>query len=350
MRTRWSGTTVPVKASASPRRWPRAGVASRREVERYIAEGRVALNGAVLTTPAVKVGPGDILTVDGKVVGEPEGTRVWRYHKPVGLVTTHNDPGGRPTVFEALPKGLPRVISIGRLDLNSEGLLLLTNDGGVARALELPSNGWVRRYRARAYGAVTQEKLDGLRDGITVEGVRYGPIEARLDKVKEGASGANNWITVSITEGKNREVRRVLEALGLKVNRLIRLAYGPFQLGTLAQGEVAEVGPRVLREQLGPLVPGLRVDEGRGSRVEGRTAGASSTAGPAPRRAPKTAAPDLDPRPSTLDPPKTYKPGWAKPRSAPARPARRPRPSPTASTLDPRSSTLALLDRRRARR
>jgi 23S rRNA pseudouridine2605 synthase len=237
----------------------RAGVASRREVERYIAEGRVALNGQVLDSPAVLVGPGDILTVDGKPIDKPEATRVFRYHKPAGLLTSHTDPKGRPTVFEALPTGLPRVISVGRLDLNSEGLLLLTNDGALSRALELPTSGWIRRYRARARGRVTQERLDTLKNGVTVEGVAYGPIEAKLDKAKEAAPGtnapANLWITVALTEGKNREVRRVLEHLGLKVNRLIRLAYGPFQLGTLAPGTVEEVGPRVIRELLEGVIP-----------------------------------------------------------------------------------------------
>jgi 23S rRNA pseudouridine2605 synthase len=235
----------------------RAGVASRREVERLIAAGRVALNGALLTTPAVKVAPSDVLTLDGRVVGQAEPTRLWRYHKPVGLVTTHKDPNGRPTVFEALPRNLPRVISIGRLDLASEGLLLLTNDGELARALELPNTGWVRRYRARARGRTDQAKLDKLKDGVTVEGVRYGAIEARLDKLKESAderAPANVWISVAITEGKNREVRRVLESIGLQVNRLIRMSYGPFQLGTLAAGQVEEIGPRVIREQLAGLI------------------------------------------------------------------------------------------------
>ena len=212
----------------------RAGVASRREVERLIEAGRVALNSQVLTTPAVKVTPGDILTVDGAVVSEAEATRVWRYHKPTGLMTTHSDPKGRPTVFGALPKDMPRVISVGRLDLNSEGLLLLTNDGALARALELPSNGWPRKYRARARGRVSQARLDKLKEGITVEGVTYGAITARLDPGKEGPPGANIWITLTLAEGKNREVRKVLEALGLAVNRLIRLAYGPFALGELA--------------------------------------------------------------------------------------------------------------------
>ena len=210
------------------------------------AEGRVKLNGKVLDTPAVKVSPQDKVSVDGRPVGAAEATRLWRFHKPAGLVTTHRDPAGRPTVFEQLPADLPRVISVGRLDLTSEGLLLLTNDGELARRLELPSNGWLRRYRARAYGRVTQEELDTLKDGITVEGVRYGPIEATLER-----AAANAWITLSLTEGKNREVRRVLDALGLKVNRLIRIAYGPFQLGTLASGAVEEVPRRVLRDQLG---------------------------------------------------------------------------------------------------
>ena len=224
----------------------RAGVCSRRDGERLIAEGRVKLNGKVLDTPAVKVSPQDKVSVDGRPVGAAEATRLWRFHKPAGLVTTHRDPAGRPTVFEQLPADLPRVISIGRLDLTSEGLLLLTNDGELARRLELPSNGWLRRYRARAYGRVTQEELDTLKDGITVEGVRYGPIQATLER-----AAANAWITLSLTEGKNREVRRVLDALGLKVNRLIRIAYGPFQLGTLASGAVEEVPRRVLRDQLG---------------------------------------------------------------------------------------------------
>ena len=292
----------------------RAGVASRREVERLIGEGRVALNGTVLTTPAVSVGRGDILTVNGEVVEEAEPTRVFRHHKPVGLLTSHNDPKGRPTVFEQLPAGLPRLISVGRLDINSEGLLLLTNDGGLARSLELPSSGWVRRYRARARGRVTQEKLDTLLTGVTIEGVVYGPIEARLDKAKEGPQGANLWISVALTEGKNREVRRVLEHLGLKVNRLIRLAYGPFQLGTLEPGAVEEVGPRVIRELLADrIAPGALP---KGERV-GWTAPAK-VAQPM-RRRPLSA--DGAPRPSgeaasAAEPPKrekkVYKAGWAK--------------------------------------
>jgi 23S rRNA pseudouridine2605 synthase len=285
----------------------RSGVGSRRDVERLIEEGRVAINGQVLTTPAVKVDPSDIITVDGAVVGEPEPVRVFRYHKPVGLVTTHKDPHDRPTVFKALPQELPRLISVGRLDLNSEGLLLLTNDGGLARALELPSTGIVRRYRARAHGRITQDRLDKLKDGITVDGVRYGAIEARLDKAKEGAQGANLWLTVTLHEGKNREVRRVLEALGLKVNRLIRLSYGPFALGTLGVGEIEEVGPRVIREQLEGFI--LPENMPTGDRPQYRSPARKS------RRA------QAESREAELVPPpkekakKDYKAGWAKPKA-----------------------------------
>ncbi len=287
----------------------RAGVASRREVERYIADGRVRLNGVTLDTPAVKVGSGDVLLVDGKPVAASEPTRVWRYHKPVGLVTSHKDPQGRPTVFEALPAGLPRVISVGRLDLNTEGLLLLTNDGGLARALELPANALVRQYRARAYGRATQEMLDGLKDGITVEGVAYGPIRARLDKVqrKDGyteGSSANCWISVSLHEGKNREVRRVLEALGLKVNRLVRLAYGPFALTTLPLGALEEVGPRVIREQLAAYIAPEDLPTGA------RAATPLTLATPKRREA---AVPVGDGGVIAAAPKKVYKPGWAKP-------------------------------------
>ena len=283
----------------------RAGVASRREIERLIEAGRVALNGQVLTTPAVKVAPGDILTVDGKVVDEPEPTRVWRYHKPVGLLTSHNDPKGRPTVFQNLPKDLPRVISVGRLDLNSEGLLILTNDGELARALEMPATGIVRRYRARARGHTTQDKLDRLKDGITVEGVRYGGIEARLDKVKEGSAGANLWITLTLAEGKNREVRRVLEALGLTVNRLIRLAYGPFQLGDLATGYAEEVGPRVIREQLAEHIDPANLPSG------------DRKIKPGPQAAPRTGKAFTDPTPATPKEKLVYKEGWARPKKKP---------------------------------
>lgn len=225
----------------------RAGVCSRRDAERLIAEGRVSVNGEKLETPAVKVGEQDVVRVDGKRVAAAPPARMWRYHKPAGLVTTHRDPQGRPTVFERLPPGLPRVISVGRLDINSEGLLLLTNDGALARELELPAHGWIRQYRARAFGSVTQAELDELSEGVVVGDMRYGPIDARLERKQ----GGNSWITVSLAEGKNREVRRVLEALGLKVNRLIRTAYGPFQLGALSPGEAEEIPRKVVRDQMG---------------------------------------------------------------------------------------------------
>lgn len=292
----------------------RSGVASRREVERLIEAGRVAINGRVLDTPAVKIAAGDILTVDGVPVDAAEAARVWRYHKPAGLLTSHGDPKGRPTVFEHLPKELPRVISIGRLDLASEGLLLLTNDGGLSRALEMPKTGWVRRYRARAFGRADQAKLDTLKDGVTIEGVSYGPIEAKIDKAHASeldrkTGSANLWISVGITEGKNREVRRVLEHLGLKVNRLIRLAYGPFALGDLAPGEVQEVGPRVIREQLAEFVSPANLPTSNRSGPGPVT----RMAGPMPGRRPratgvstaKAAVPEAAPK-------KVYKAGWAK--------------------------------------
>jgi len=235
------------KGERIAKRLARAGICSRREAERWIAEGRVVVDGVKLTSPAVLVTEGSLIIVDGKPVGSPEHTRLWRYHKPAGLVTSHRDPEGRPTVFDKLPADLPRVISIGRLDLVSEGLLLLTNDGELARRLELPSTGWVRRYRVRVHGVPEVKQLAALERGVTVEGVAYGPIKAVLDRQQ----GSNAWLTVALTEGKNREVRRVMEHLGWTVSRLIRIAYGPFQLGLLTPGEVDEVAGRVLREQLG---------------------------------------------------------------------------------------------------
>jgi len=225
----------------------RAGLCSRREAEGWIAAGRVEVNGERLSSPALNVKPGDRVSVDGNPLPQAERTRLFLYHKPRGLVTTNRDERGRPTIFGALPKHLPRLVSVGRLDLNSEGLLLLTNDGGLARALELPATGWLRRYRARAHGSVTQDALDRLRRGVTVEGVSYGPIEATLDR----SQGANTWLTLGLREGKNREVRNVLRHLELAVNRLIRVSYGPFQLGELKPGSVEEVKSRVLQEQLG---------------------------------------------------------------------------------------------------
>lgn len=228
------------------KRIARAGHCSRRDAERLIAERRVAVNGTILETPAVCVGPGDAVVIDGKPLAAAEPARLFLYHKPAGLVTTARDEKGRPTVFDNLPKGLPRVVSVGRLDLSSEGLLLLTNDGGLARHLELPSNGWKRRYRVRAFGHPDAQALARLGNGITVEGVKYGVIEAAVEKLQ----GANCWLAVTLREGKNREVRKVLESLGLQVNRLIRLSYGPFQLGRLPEGAAEEVSGKVMREQI----------------------------------------------------------------------------------------------------
>jgi 23S rRNA pseudouridine2605 synthase len=225
----------------------RAGLCSRRDAERWVAEGRVSVNGTVLTTPAVLVGDNDDIRVDGNPLPEPERARLWRYHKPTGLVTTHRDEKGRATVFAALPKELPRLISIGRLDLNSEGLLLLTNDGALARRLELPATGWLRRYKVRVHGIVDAARLAALEKGVTIDGVAYGAIRAQLERQQ----GTNAWLAMSLREGKNREVRRVLEHLGYPVTRLIRLSYGPFQLGHLARGAIEEVPKSVLSDQLG---------------------------------------------------------------------------------------------------
>lgn len=263
------------------KRLARAGVASRRDAERMIAEGRVRLNGTVLSSPAVTVGDEDVIQVDGAPLPEKEKTRLWRYHKPAGLITAHRDPEGRQTVFAMLPKDMPRVISVGRLDYSSEGLLLLTNDGALARQLELPSTGWARRYRVRIHGQADPEKLNGLSGGIVIDGVRYGPVQAVLDRQQ----GGNAWLTVTLREGKNREVRRIMEHFGWTVNRLIRVAYGPFQLGSLETGMVEEIPARVLRDQLGldrptgqavkqtdnrnrpprPQKPGQKPDSKRGS-------------------------------------------------------------------------------------
>ena len=225
----------------------RAGLCSRREAERLIAAGRVSIDGTRLDSPATNVQPGAIVTVDGTPLPAPEPARLWRYHKPKGVITTARDPQGRPTVFDQLPASLPRVLAIGRLDFNSEGLLLLTNDGAVKRRLELPSTGWTRRYRVRVHGRVEADRLRTLSRGLRIDGITYGPMEAQLER----QAGANAWLNVALKEGKNREVRRVLEHIDLTVNRLIRVAYGPFQLGHLAPGAVREVTGKALREQLG---------------------------------------------------------------------------------------------------
>ncbi|ATR21581.1 Ribosomal large subunit pseudouridine synthase B [Roseomonas mucosa] len=268
----------------------RAGIASRRAAETLIAEGRVKLGGRVVETPATFVSPGDAVSVDGRAVAAPEHTRLFRHHKPDGLVTTHKDPQGRPTVFEKLPAGLPRLISVGRLDLNSEGLLLLTNDGALARKLELPSNGWIRRYRARVHGRVDEAALAWLAKGITVEGVKYGPIQAGLDS----RQGTNAWLTVSLQEGKNREVRRVLAHLGLQVTRLIRTAYGPFQLGSLPRGAVEEVNAKTMRDQLG-LDVAPRIPRGRELAAQAADAAPEAEKRRRPPRARRAGDPYLNP-------------------------------------------------------
>jgi 23S rRNA pseudouridine2605 synthase len=242
------------------RRLARAGVASRRVAETMIAAGRVAVNGRIIDSPALNVTAADKVTLDGRPLADPEPTRLWRYHKPPGLVTTERDERGRDTVFAHLPEDLPRVMSVGRLDLGSEGLLLLTNDGALKRRLELPATGWLRKYRVRAHGVADDAALDPLRRGITVDGEHFQPMRVTIDRQQ----GSNAWLTIAIREGRNREVRRALQAVGLEVNRLIRVSYGPFQLGDLPAGAVEEVRPRTLREQLGPARPAPRPARPRG--------------------------------------------------------------------------------------
>jgi 23S rRNA pseudouridine2605 synthase len=229
------------------KRIARSGYCSRRDAERLIASSRVAVDGEVLTSPAVTVTEANRITIDGEPLPEPERPRLFRYHKPAGVLTAARDPAGRPTIYDRLPEGLPRLMPIGRLDMGSEGLLLLTNDGELKRRLELPATGWLRRYRVRVHGRVDESTLEALQHGIVIEGFQYGPIQARLDRVQ----GSNAWLTVALREGKNREIRRVLEHFGWPVNRLIRLSFGPFQLGGLAVGDIEEVPARVLADQLG---------------------------------------------------------------------------------------------------
>lgn len=283
----------------------RSGLCSRRDAERLIAEGRVILNGQRLTSPAVNVVPKDTILVDGKPLSAAEPPKLWRYYKPKGRVTTHRDPQGRPTVFDALPEELGRVISIGRLDFNTEGLLLLTNDGALARHLESPSTGWLRRYRVRVNGKVEQGALDALAQGIEIEGMKYGPVEGKLDRVQ----GANCWLTLGLREGKNREVRRIMDHMGLVVNRLIRLSFGPFVLGELEPGAVEEVKRRVLADQLGDdLALTLGIKEKRQHR--GEAAGGRPAERPAKQK------------PRSGGPAKAACP----PKGAPARPARPAKP------------------------
>lgn len=229
------------------KRLARAGVASRREVERMVAAGRVSVNGEVLESPAFNVVPSDRILVDNKPVAAAEPARLWRYYKPKGLVSTNSDEKGRETIFDRLPDDLPRVMTVGRLDLNSEGLLLLTNDGELKRKLELPSTGWVRKYRVRVNGYPTDETLKPLRQGVTVDGERFQPMQVVLDRQQ----GANAWLTIGLREGKNREIRRAIESINMTVNRLIRISYGPFQLGDMKLSEVEEIRPKILRDQLG---------------------------------------------------------------------------------------------------
>ena len=309
----------------------RAGLASRREAEAWIAAGRVAVNGAVIASPALNVTAGDRVTVDGQALPARERTRLFLYHKPRGLVTTHADPGGRPTIFAALPKGLPRLISVGRLDLNTEGLILLTNDGGLARVLELPATGWLRRYRVRAHGRVRQDELDRLRGGITIDGVRYGAIEARLDREQ----GSNAWLTFAIREGKNREVKNVLGHLGLAVSRLIRVSFGPFQLGDLAEGAIEEVKTRVLREQLGERVVAAAGADFSAAIVEREVQRAHTSPRHPEARAQRAAKGD-GPRPimhsKAAAAPRTLEDDGRKFRRAPRDDGAQPRPTPKRKT------------------
>jgi 23S rRNA pseudouridine2605 synthase len=282
----------------------RAGLCSRRDAEGWILAGRVSVNGETLTSPAFNVVEGDDVRIDGEPLQAHERTRLFLFHKPRGLVTTARDPEGRPTIFGALPADLPRVVAVGRLDINTEGLLLLTNDGGLARVLELPATGWLRRYRVRAHGAIDQAALDSLREGVTIEGVHYAGIDARLERTQ----GSNVWLTMGLREGKNREIKRVLELLGLSVNRLIRISFGPFELADLAEGEVVEARTRVLRDQLGPrlareagvdfdapLVERAEPEPPPAPAIESRRSPATAAKRP-PRRAREEAAPQKEPR------------------------------------------------------
>ena len=322
----------------------RAGVASRREAEVMITAGRVSVNGKRIDSPALNVTARDRISVDGKPLAAAEPARLWMYHKPLGLVTTTRDEQGRQTVFDALPDDMPRVMSIGRLDLNSEGLLLLTNDGDLKRRLELPSTGWLRKYRVRVNGAPTDDMLAPLRDGVKIEGEQFQPMIVNIDRQQ----GANAWLTIGIREGRNREIRRAMDHVGLSVNRLIRISYGPFQLGQLAKGAVSEVKSRVLREQLGEAAPQEElVAKGRTARPAGpkptgpKAAGQKSQAqkpqGQKPQgqqsRGKRPPKPDLT---GTQTGPRPPRPNSA-PRSSTARPKAPAKPRPAGSARPPNS-------------
>lgn len=266
------------------RRIARAGVCSRRDAERLIAAGRVAVNGVVLTTPARNVGASDTVTIDGAPLPAAAPVRLWRHHKRKGRITASRDPQGRPTIFDDLAPDMPRTMTIGRLDFNTEGLLLLTNDGALARILELPATGWVRRYRVRVHGPVDEAALAALAKGKTLDGIRYGPVDADLER----KTGSNAWLRVALAEGKNREVRKLLNHLGLEVSRLIRVSFGPFQLGRLAPGAVEEVPARPLAEQLGGLMPQpVSLAPGEAARAAARQSGRKWAAKSTRRTKPK---------------------------------------------------------------
>lgn len=280
----------------------RAGICSRREAERMITEGRVSVDGNVIDSPALNVQANNIITVDGKALPDKQPPRLWKLHKARGLITSHNDPEGRPTVFDKLPKGTPRVISIGRLDYNTEGLLLLTNDGELARFLERPENGFMRRYRVRVHGRVVESELEALNEGPVIDGIQYGPVQATLDVQK----GANAWINVAIREGKNREVRRIMEALGLEVSRLIRTDYGPLQLGKLPRGEMEEVPRKMLADWLGGKVPGIA--KSRGGDQKGFAQAKTKPQSKGPRKGPQKGANKGPVKGATKGPTKGKKP------------------------------------------
>lgn len=298
-------TTSEIRGDRIAKVIARAGIASRRDAERMILEGRVTVNGRKIDSPALDVRPDDRITVDGKPIDAPQPTRLWLYYKPLGLVTSARDEKGRQTVFDTLPEGMPRVMSVGRLDLNSEGLLLLTNDGELKRRLELPSTGWLRKYRVRVNGRPTEQTVEPLRKGITIDGENFQPMEVTIDRQQ----GANAWLTVGIREGRNREIRRAMAEVGLVVNRLIRISYGPFRLNTMQPGDVVEVRARIMREQLGGLLDGLP-----GARVNARAAAAGDGAAKPKVRAGK-------PRAKAAGTPRPARPETGKSRDA--QPARR---------------------------